>query len=102
MSAHFKIHQDTIDQVSQKADIVDIVSERVVLRKSGANLHGGLTFSSVIATGWFRCGKFLIIDLSTLQPFMEGCPKQRAFLTSYHQFWNNIRNSILVLLVHAG
>ncbi|WP_434687660.1 M48 family metalloprotease [Pseudanabaena minima] len=53
---------------------------------------------SVIATGWFRRGKFPIIDLSTLQPIMEDRPKQRASLTSYHQFWNNIGSSILVLL----
>ena len=44
MSAHFQIHKDTIDQVSQKADIVDIVSERVVLRKSGANFRGACPF----------------------------------------------------------
>ena len=44
MSVQFKIHQDTIDQVSQKADIVDIVSERVVLRKSGANFRGACPF----------------------------------------------------------
>ena len=53
---------------------------------------------SVIATGWFRRGKFPIIDLSTLQPIMEDRPKQRASLTSHHQFWNNIGSSILVLL----
>jgi Zn-dependent protease with chaperone function len=53
---------------------------------------------SVIATGWFRRGKFPIIDLSTLQPIMEDRPKERASLTSYHQFWNNISSSILVLL----
>ncbi len=53
---------------------------------------------SVIATGWFRRGKFPIIDLSTLQPIMEDRPQQRASLTSYHQFWNNIGSSILVLL----
>ncbi|PZO40593.1 MAG: Zn-dependent protease with chaperone function [Pseudanabaena frigida] len=53
---------------------------------------------SVIASGWFRRGKFPIIDLSTLQPIMEDRPKQRASLISYHQFWNNIGSSILVLL----
>ncbi|MCY7331059.1 MAG: zinc metalloprotease HtpX [Pseudanabaena sp. CAN_BIN31] len=53
---------------------------------------------SVIAIGWFRRGKFPIIDLSTLQPIMEDRPQQRASLTSYHQFWNNIGSSILVLL----
>ena len=44
MSTQFQIHQDTIDQVSQRADIVDIVSERVVLRKSGANFRGACPF----------------------------------------------------------
>ena len=44
MSTSFQIHKDTIDQVSQKADIVDIVSERVVLRKSGANFRGACPF----------------------------------------------------------
>jgi Zn-dependent protease with chaperone function len=53
---------------------------------------------SVIATGWFRRGNFPIIDLSTLQPIMEDRPNQRASLTSYHQFWNNIASSILVIL----
>ena len=53
---------------------------------------------SVIATGWFRRGKFPLIDLSTLQPIMEERPKERASLTSYHQFWNNVMSSILVLL----
>ncbi|NUN65680.1 M48 family metalloprotease [Pseudanabaena biceps] len=53
---------------------------------------------SVIATGWFRRGKFPVIDLSTLQPIMEDRPKQRASLTSYHQFWNNVGSSVLVLL----
>ena len=53
---------------------------------------------SVIATGWFRRGKFPIIDLSTLKPIMESQPQQRASLVSYHQFWNNIISSILVLV----
>lgn len=53
---------------------------------------------SVIASGWFRRGKFPIIDLSTLQPIMEDRPKQRASLISYHQFWNNVGSSVLVLL----
>ncbi|WP_271253576.1 M48 family metalloprotease [Pseudanabaena sp. Chao 1811] len=53
---------------------------------------------SVLASGWFRRGKFPIIDLSTLQPIMEDRPNQRASLISYHQFWNNIGSSILVLL----
>jgi DNA primase len=44
MSAQLQIHKDTIDQVSQRADIVDIVSERVVLRKSGANFRGACPF----------------------------------------------------------
>lgn len=44
MSTSFQIHKDTIDQVSQRADIVDIVSERVVLRKSGANFRGACPF----------------------------------------------------------
>jgi len=53
---------------------------------------------SVIATGWFRRSKFPIIDLSTLQPIMEDRPKQRASLTSHHQFWNNVGSSLLVLV----
>ncbi|MDX2255379.1 MAG: DNA primase [Pseudanabaenaceae cyanobacterium bins.39] len=44
MSAQLQIHKDTIDQVSQRADIVEIVSERVVLRKSGANFRGACPF----------------------------------------------------------
>lgn len=53
---------------------------------------------SIIATGWFRRGKFPIIDLSTLQPIAEDRSKQRASLTSYHQFWNNVGSSLLVLI----
>ncbi|MEL6902706.1 MAG: CHC2 zinc finger domain-containing protein, partial [Cyanobacteria bacterium J06606_4] len=30
-----RIHPDTIDEVRQRADIVDIVSEQVVLKKQG-------------------------------------------------------------------
>jgi Zn-dependent protease with chaperone function len=52
---------------------------------------------SVIASGWFRRGKFPIIDLSTLQPIIEDLPQKRASLISHHQFWNNIVSSILVL-----
>ncbi|MDX2257078.1 MAG: M48 family metalloprotease [Pseudanabaenaceae cyanobacterium bins.39] len=51
---------------------------------------------SVIVSGWFRRGKFPMIDLSTLQPIMEE--RQRASLTSYHQFWNNVGSSLLVLI----
>ncbi len=40
----FKLHQDTIDQVSQKLDLVDIVAEHVVLRKSGTNFRGACPF----------------------------------------------------------
>jgi Zn-dependent protease with chaperone function len=53
---------------------------------------------SVLASGWFRRGQFPMIDLSTLQPIMEDHPNQRASLISYHQFWNNIGSSMLVLL----
>ena len=53
---------------------------------------------SVLASGWFRRGQFPMIDLSTLQPIMEDRPSQRASLVSYHQFWNNIGSSMLVLL----
>ena len=44
MSTPFKIHDDTINEVNQRTDIVDIVSERVVLRKSGANFRGACPF----------------------------------------------------------
>jgi DNA primase len=39
-----QLHQDTIDAVSQRVDIVDVVSEYVVLRKSGKNLRGACPF----------------------------------------------------------
>ena len=44
MSTPFKIHDDTINEVNQRTDIVDIVSARVVLRKSGANFRGACPF----------------------------------------------------------
>lgn len=39
-----KLHPETIEQVNQRIDIVEIVSEYVVLRKSGANLRGACPF----------------------------------------------------------
>ncbi len=39
-----KLHQETIDQISNRADLVEIVSEHVVLRKSGANFRGACPF----------------------------------------------------------
>jgi DNA primase len=39
-----KLHQETIDQVSQRVDLVEVVSEYVVLRKSGANYRGACPF----------------------------------------------------------
>lgn len=35
-----RLHQDTIDEVKQRADIVDVISERVVLRKRGKDFLG--------------------------------------------------------------
>jgi DNA primase len=35
-----RLHPDTIDQVKQRADIVDVISEHVVLRKSGKDYVG--------------------------------------------------------------
>jgi DNA primase len=43
MSAH-RLHPDTIAQVNQRVDLVDVVSEHVVLRKSGANFRGACPF----------------------------------------------------------
>ncbi len=42
--ASFQLHPDTVDQVKQRIDLVDIVSEHVVLRKSGANYRGACPF----------------------------------------------------------
>ena len=35
-----RLHQDTIDEVRQRADIVDVISERVVLKKRGKDFVG--------------------------------------------------------------
>jgi len=35
-----RLHQDTIEEVKQRADIVDVISERVVLRKRGKDFLG--------------------------------------------------------------
>ncbi|MEM6753279.1 MAG: DNA primase [Cyanobacteria bacterium P01_C01_bin.38] len=35
-----RLHQDTIDEVKQRADIVDVISERVVLKKRGKDFVG--------------------------------------------------------------
>ena len=39
-----KLHQETIDQVSQRVDLVEVVSEHVVLRKSGTSYRGACPF----------------------------------------------------------
>jgi DNA primase len=39
-----KLHPETIDQVSQRVDLVEVVSEYVVLRKSGGNYRGACPF----------------------------------------------------------
>ncbi|CAN1209641.1 zinc metalloprotease HtpX [Tumidithrix helvetica PCC 7403] len=53
---------------------------------------------SVIASGWFRRGSMPIVDLSILQPILGEQKQERNSLTSYHQFWNNILSSAIVLL----
>ena len=35
-----RLHPDTVEQVKQRADVVDIVSEHVVLRKRGKDFVG--------------------------------------------------------------
>ena len=35
-----RLHQDTIEEIKQRADIVDVISERVVLRKRGKDFLG--------------------------------------------------------------
>jgi len=35
-----RLHPDTIEQVKERADIVDVVSEHVVLRKRGKDYQG--------------------------------------------------------------
>lgn len=40
----FRIHQDTIAEVNDRADIVDIVSEQVVLKRSGHSFRGACPF----------------------------------------------------------
>ncbi len=35
-----RLHQDTIEEVRQRADIVDVISEHVVLRKRGKDFVG--------------------------------------------------------------
>jgi Zn-dependent protease with chaperone function len=52
---------------------------------------------SVIVSGWFRRGSMPIVDLSILQPILEEQQKERNSIASYHQFWNNILSSALVL-----
>jgi DNA primase len=39
-----RLHPDTIEQVKQATDIVEIVSEHVVLRKQGRDLAGSCPF----------------------------------------------------------
>lgn len=39
-----RLHPDTIDEVKQRADIVDVISEHVVLRKRGKDFFGSCPF----------------------------------------------------------
>jgi DNA primase len=39
-----RLHQETIAAINQQVDLVDIVSEHIVLRKSGANFRGACPF----------------------------------------------------------
>ncbi|MEE3716754.1 DNA primase [Tumidithrix elongata RA019] len=39
-----RLHPDTKEQVRQKVDIVDVISEHIVLRKSGVNFRGACPF----------------------------------------------------------
>jgi len=39
-----RLHQETITAINQQVDLVDIVSEHIVLRKSGANFRGACPF----------------------------------------------------------
>jgi DNA primase len=41
---HLRLHPDTIEAVKQRADIVDVVSEQVVLKKQGKDLIGFCPF----------------------------------------------------------
>jgi Zn-dependent protease with chaperone function len=57
-----------------------------------------LVGESVLATGWFRRGEISAIDLSTLKPILEDPKSKTKTLISYHQLWNNVLSSAIVLL----
>ncbi|AFY68648.1 M48B family peptidase [Thalassoporum mexicanum PCC 7367] len=52
---------------------------------------------SVVATGWFRRGNLPIVDLSSLKPLLTDEAMGIKILSSYHQLWNNLISSLLVL-----
>jgi len=56
---------------------------------------------SVVVTGWYRRGALPVIDLSNLQPILldKLADKKGGIksLNSYHQLWNNIVSSSIVL-----
>jgi len=53
---------------------------------------------SVIVTGWYRRDFMPIIDLHSIQPLLtEGNPSKFKPIQGYHQFWNNVLSSALLL-----
>jgi Zn-dependent protease with chaperone function len=53
---------------------------------------------SVVATGWFRRGNLPIVDLSSLKPLLPDEATGVKIISSYHQLWNNLVSSLLVLV----
>jgi Zn-dependent protease with chaperone function len=52
---------------------------------------------SVVATGWFRRSNMPIVDLSSLKPLLTDEVSGVNILSSYHQLWNNLISTLLVL-----
>ncbi len=57
-----------------------------------------LTGESVTATGWFRRGEISAIDLTFLRPILQDPSSKVKSLASYHQLWNNLLSSAIVLV----
>jgi Zn-dependent protease with chaperone function len=73
---------------------------KIMFSKSNQTINQMETLvgESVLATGWFRRGELSAIDLAFLQPILRDAKSKTKTLASYHQLWNNVLSSAIVLV----
>ncbi len=83
--------QSSIFNLSYMLGIKTYLGNPVIVQQKLESLVG----ETVLATGWFRRSHQPILDLSLLQPILAN--QKSKPLHSYHQFWNNLVSSAMVL-----